>query len=91
MFIRKSRVLHCVLADEKYIHYLKTERISVILNEISRQPVRLCQEAKLRVLEVIRFGTYWPCSAITTDFSYHDFSLSPQECEIITKPILLEI
>ena len=58
MFIRKSRVLHCVLADEKYIHYLKTERISVILNEISRQPVRPCQEAKLRVLEAIRFGRY---------------------------------
>ena len=64
MFIRKSRVLHCVLADEKYIHYLKTERISVILNEISRQPVRLCQEAKLRVLELIRLvGKRWPWEA----------------------------
>ena len=77
MFIRKSRVLHCVLADEKYIHYLKTERISVILNEISRQPVRLCQEAKLRVLEAIRLGKRWPCSAVTTEYANQSLFYKP--------------
>ena len=76
-FIRKSRVLHCVLADEKYIHYLKTERISVILNEISRQPVRLCQEAKLRLLEVIRLWKRWPCSVVTTEFENQSLFYRP--------------